>query len=63
MATPEEEARQQIDAQLEAAGWVLQDYKGLNRKASTGVAVREHPLPSGHCDYLLYVGTRLGWRT
>ena len=28
--TPEEEARQEIDHLLQAAGWQLQDYKNLN---------------------------------
>lgn len=55
MGTPEEEARKLIDAQLEAAGWVIQDRHALNRKASLGVAVREYPMASGPCDYLLLV--------
>lgn len=55
MGTPEEEARKLIDAQLEAAGWVIQDRQALNRKASLGVAVREYPMASGPCDYLLLV--------
>ena len=28
--TPEEQARQQIDEQLTAAGWAVQNYKALN---------------------------------
>ena len=39
--TPEQEARQQIDAALEAAGWVLQDRATMNLTAGLGVAVRE----------------------
>jgi len=38
--TPEQEARQDIDKQLEAAGWAVQDYKQLNLGASLGVAIR-----------------------
>jgi type I restriction enzyme R subunit len=53
--TPEEKARQQIDAMLIASGWVLQDYKVLNLSASLGIAVREVPLTTGPCDYLLLV--------
>jgi len=53
--TPEEEARQEIDHLLQAAGWQLQDYKNLNLGASLGVAVREFPLESGRADYLLFV--------
>lgn len=56
--TPEEEAREIIDAALAAAGWVVQDVKDLNLDAGVGVAVREFPLAPGHghADYLLYVG-------
>ncbi len=32
--TPEEEARQLIDELLEAAGWLVQDYKDLNLEAA-----------------------------
>lgn len=53
---PEEQARAAIDALLAAAGWAVQDMAGLNRHAAEGVAVREFPLPSGPCDYLLFVG-------
>ena len=34
MATPEAEARKEIDKLLEAAGWTLQDYGALNLGAS-----------------------------
>ena len=53
--TPEEEARQEIDRLLEAAGWQVQDYKNLNLGAALGVAIREFPLESGQSDYLLFV--------
>ncbi len=52
---PEQEARQQIDAQLAACGWVVQDYKQFNPSAGRGLALREVPLQSGTCDYLLLV--------
>ena len=54
--TPEQQAREQIDALLRAAGWVIQDMTAFNRNAAEGVAVREFVLPNGHCDYLLFVG-------
>lgn len=53
--TPEQLARQSIDQQLVAAGWVIQDRDALNLGAALGVAVREVPLPAGYCDYLLFV--------
>ena len=53
--TPEMLARRVMDEQLVAAGWAIQDRIALNRSASLGVAVREYPLPTGPCDYLLFV--------
>lgn len=55
--TPEQAARQQIDAALEAAGWILRDAAHAAVKAARGVAVREFPLKTGYgfADYLLYV--------
>ena len=55
MPTPEELARQRIDDQLTAAGWVIQDMKDLNLGASLGVAVREFQTQSGPADYALFV--------
>jgi hypothetical protein len=57
VTAPEAEARRNIDRQLEAAGWVVQDVGELNLGAGRGVAVREFPLTRGHgfADYLLYV--------
>lgn len=52
---PEEKARQVIDAQLVASGWVVQDREEFNRKAALGMAVREFQLSTGPCDYLLLV--------
>src|SRR5438034_8345561 len=53
--TPEETARQRIDEMLTASGWVIQDYRALNLAAGRGIVVREVPLKSGPCDYLLLV--------
>jgi type I restriction enzyme R subunit len=59
MLTPEQKARQTIDQQLVAAGWVLQDRDQLNRLAAPGVAVREFPTASGPADYALLVDGKL----
>ena len=40
---PEQIARQRIDAQLVACGWVVQDYKQFNPSAGRGIALREAP--------------------
>lgn len=55
--TPEQQARVDIDAALEAAGWIVQDRAAMNLAAGTGVAVREFRMASGHgfADYLLFV--------
>ena len=52
---PEQRARVRIDAMLEAAGWVVQDYKAVNLYAGTGVAVRELVTDAGPADYVLFV--------
>ena len=54
--TPEDKAREQIEHQLIAAGWTVQDAKAMNLTAGRGIAIREFPLASGHgeADYLLY---------
>ena len=48
-------ARQDIDCQLDATGWTLQDFVEINPSAGQGVAVREFPLLTGPADYLLYL--------
>ena len=53
--TPEEKARQLIDARLVQSGWVVQDLKKVNPMASLGVAVREYPTSTGPVDYALFV--------
>jgi len=53
--TPEEKARENIDRQLRAAGWSVQDHRGISLGASSGIAVREFPLTSGFADYLLFI--------
>jgi len=55
--TPEARARVEIDRQLGAAGWTVQDASRANLSAARGVAVREFVLksPHGRADYLLFV--------
>ena len=53
--TPEEQARVEIDRQLEACGWQVQSRERQNLFARRGVAVREFPLKTGYADYLLCV--------
>jgi type I restriction enzyme R subunit len=53
--TPEAKAREKIDEFLSAAGWAVQNYKAFNPSAARGIALREVPLSSGRCDYLLLV--------
>ena len=55
MLTPEQKARENIDKQLQQAGWIVQDFKALNLSAGLGVAVREYPTESGSADYILFV--------
>lgn len=55
--TPEARARMEIDRQLRACGWEVQDYKRINLGAGRGVAVREFVMDGGYdaADYLLFV--------
>ena len=57
--TPEEKARANIDRQLAAAGWIVQNYKQMNLGAGPGIAVREFPLATGAADYLLYADSKV----
>ncbi|MGB8352315.1 MAG: type I restriction endonuclease [Chthoniobacteraceae bacterium] len=52
---PEKKARVEIDRQLFACGWAVQNYKEYHPSAASGIALREVPLKSGRCDYLLLV--------
>ncbi|HET8865744.1 MAG TPA: type I restriction-modification enzyme R subunit C-terminal domain-containing protein [Gracilimonas sp.] len=52
---PEQKARNKIDRMLEQAGWVVQDYRKIDFKAGSGIAVREYPTDSGPADYMLLV--------
>lgn len=57
MPTPEQKSRETIDALLVAAGWSVQNYRDLDL-SHPGVAVREVPLTTGQCDYLLVANRR-----
>jgi type I restriction enzyme R subunit len=57
--SPEDKAREGIDRQLEATGWLLQDKDQLNLGAAVGVALRNFSLPSGPCDYLLFIDRKV----
>jgi type I restriction enzyme, R subunit len=55
--TPEQLARQAIDAALTAAGWLVQLKDDIDLTAGRGIAVCEFPMKAGFgfADYLLYV--------
>ena len=53
MAKPEKLARKQIDDQLAASGWAVQDYKQFDPSSGRGIALREAPLKSSPRDYLI----------
>ena len=48
----------EIDEQLAACGWVVQDYKHAAVAAVRGVAVREVPTEAGPADYVLFVDSQ-----
>lgn len=55
--TPEQKARRAIDADLTAAGWLVQSRDDLDLTAGRGIAAREFQMKPGFgfADYLLYV--------
>lgn len=55
--TPEQKARREIDADLDAAGWLVQNLEELDLTAGRGIAVREFKMRPGFgfADYLLYI--------
>jgi type I restriction enzyme R subunit len=55
---PEQIARDRIDAQLEASGWIVQPKKLFNLAAGLGVAVREYQTDAGPADYVLFVNRK-----
>src|ERR1017187_2003762 len=52
---PEQIARDNIDKQLKACGWIIQDIKRINLNAGVGVAVKEYQTDVGPADYVLFV--------
>lgn len=53
---PEQIARDNIDKQLIACGWLIQSIKQINLNAGLGVAVKEYLTDVGPADYVLFVG-------
>ncbi|KUO74549.1 MAG: restriction endonuclease subunit R [Clostridia bacterium BRH_c25] len=52
---PEQIARDNIDRQLRACGWKIQNKNEINLFAGAGVAVREYQTDVGPADYILFV--------
>lgn len=55
---PEQIARDNIDKQLIASGWIVQDKSKSNINASLGVAIREYQTDIGPADYVLFVDAK-----
>ena len=53
--TPEQKARNHIDAMLERVGWQVQSKSKINFGASLGIAVREYLTSVGPADYVLFI--------
>jgi type I restriction enzyme R subunit len=52
---PEQIARDNIDRQLIACGWIVQDIRHINLKVGAGVAIKEYLTDVGPADYVLFV--------
>jgi type I restriction enzyme R subunit len=55
---PEQLARDEIDRQLIACGWAIQDKNTINLSTNLGVAVREYQTDVGPADYVLFVNKK-----
>src|SRR5437868_3844660 len=55
---PEQLARDKIDKQLIACGWVIQNKNQFNLAAGLGVAIREYQTDAGPADYILFVNQK-----
>ena len=53
--TPEQIARDKIDALLAEAGWVVQHARKIDFNAGPSIAVREYQTDIGPGDYVLFV--------
>jgi type I site-specific restriction endonuclease len=53
--SPEEKARQKIDAMFVASGWVVQTKDKINLSTARGVAICELSFATGEPDYTLFV--------
>ena len=53
--TPEQRARDTIDAKLEQAGWRVQSKNRIDFNAGPGIAVREYQTDVGPADYVLFI--------
>src|SRR5262245_61765494 len=56
--TPEEKAREKIDAMLAASGWTVQTKDKINLSADRGVALCELSFKTGEPDYTLFVDSK-----
>ncbi len=52
---PEQKARDNIDAMLEQAGWLVQDKNKIDFSTGFGVAIREYQTDVGPADYVLFI--------
>ncbi len=52
---PEQKARDIIDRQLLACGWLIQDKSKINLGAGKGIAIKEYLTDAGPADYVLFV--------
>ncbi len=55
---PEQKARDNIDALLRQAGWVVQSAKKIDLNAGFGQAVREYRTDIGPADYVLFIAKK-----
>jgi type I restriction enzyme, R subunit len=55
---PEQLARDRIDQQLIACGWIIQNKTSINLHAGIGIAICEYSTAVGPADYVLFVNAK-----
>lgn len=55
---PEQQARDQIDQQLTACGWTIQNKSSIILHAAIGAAFREYTTDVGPADYILFANQK-----
>ena len=63
MPSPEELAREKIDALLQQCGWIIQNRSTINHSVGRGIAIREDLLKGGKAECLMRLFSLSSWNS